>query len=103
VEAITSIAGLDLGQAQDFSALAVLGQQIGDGPTAYAVRHLQRWPPGTAYLRIAADEGRLLQAPELADCPLAVDQTGVGRPVVDLLRRAKVDACLHPVTITAGH
>jgi hypothetical protein len=34
---------------------------------------------------------------------LAVDQTGVGAAVVDMLRQARVQACLHPVLITAGH
>jgi hypothetical protein len=35
-------------------------------------------------------------------CHLAVDGTGVGRPVVELLRRAKPQAILLPVTITSG-
>src|SRR5262249_42516832 len=39
----------------------------------------------------------------LARSTLAVDQTGVGKPVVDMLRRARVRACLRPVTVSAGH
>jgi len=34
---------------------------------------------------------------------LAVDQTGVGRPVVDMLRRSSIQADIRPITITAGH
>jgi len=33
---------------------------------------------------------------------LAVDQTGVGRPVVDLFRAAKMRVNLLPITITGG-
>jgi hypothetical protein len=39
----------------------------------------------------------------LAGSILAVDQTGVGRPVIDLLRGARIQAQVVPVTITAGH
>jgi len=35
-------------------------------------------------------------------CRLAVDGTGVGRPVVDLLRRARPGCVLMPVNITSG-
>jgi hypothetical protein len=34
---------------------------------------------------------------------LVVDQTGVGRAVVDMIRRAKVTPQLRPITITGGH
>src|SRR5262249_5225557 len=49
--------------------------------------------------RVAA---RFAQPPP-ANSTLAADQTGVGKPVVDMLRRAKVRACLRPVTVSAGH
>jgi hypothetical protein len=98
--------GLDLGQAADPSALAVLEQwpatNPGCGPT-YACRHLQRWPLGTAYTAIVADLARLLAAPPLPDCTLVVDATGCGRPVVDMIRQARLPASLIPVIITAGH
>ena len=48
--------GLDLGKTQDYTALAVLERSllppaVKDGPAlaTYGVRHLQRWPLGTAY------------------------------------------------------
>jgi hypothetical protein len=34
---------------------------------------------------------------------LAVDQTGVGRPVLDMLRRSGIRATIQAVTITGGH
>lgn len=33
---------------------------------------------------------------------LVVDETGVGRPVVDLLRTLPIRATVHPLTITSG-
>ena len=45
----------------------------------------------------------LFAAPPLAGGVLAVDHTGVGRPVVDMLRKSGVKGTLRPVTITAGH
>jgi hypothetical protein len=97
--------GLDLGQAGDFSALAVL-----ERPTAprerseYSVRHLRRFPLGTPYTDVVPAVAELAGAPPLAGaCLLAVDQTGVGRPVVDMLRQQPVPATVVPVTITAGH
>jgi len=35
-------------------------------------------------------------------CQMVVDATGVGRPVVDLLRRARPGCTILPVTITGG-
>jgi hypothetical protein len=47
---------------------------------------------------------KLADAPLLAGaCLLAVDQTGVGRPLVDQLRAYPVSCPVVPVTITAGH
>jgi hypothetical protein len=102
--------GLDVGQAQEFTAVAVLERAAarepdGDGPlvTRYAVRHLERFPPGTAYAAVAARLAGLFAAPPLVDSPLVVDQTAVGRPVVDLLHASGVAAEVCPVTVTAGH
>jgi hypothetical protein len=49
--------GLDLGQAQEFTALAVLQEdgQHAEGRTVWAVRLLKRWPRGTSYPTIVAD------------------------------------------------
>lgn len=110
------IVGLDLGQSQDPSALTILQRSL---PAAapgvkvlpdYAVPYLQRWPLGTSYTQIVADLRTLLDRPAagdagrkvLAGCTLAVDATGVGRAVVDLIRAAKLPAALKPITITAG-
>jgi hypothetical protein len=98
---------LDLGQAQDYTALAVAQQVEGDDGRAYQFRHLHRWPLGTPY---TAPEGGIVEdlADLIYDAPgavvLVVDATGCGRPVVDLLRKARLGARqLAPVIITAGH
>jgi hypothetical protein len=69
------------------------------GGPVYQVRHLQRLPLGVPYPAIVAHVGRLL-AKLPARTELAIDFTGVGRPVYDLF----VYAGIQPVgvTITAG-
>jgi hypothetical protein len=120
------VLGLDLGQAQDFTALAVLelapaldqaGQPLvnhaGHALTRYDVVHLERYALGASYPSIVADVAALMRRPELRPTnptalvqrPLLVlDATGVGRPIVDLfrdeLRGAPVE--LQALTITAG-
>jgi hypothetical protein len=99
---VRHVVGLDLGPAGEFTALAALARQVRGGRPAYAVRHLQRWGPGTPYHLIAADVARLLAAPGLGGCPLVVDRTGVGRAAADLFAPAGVGAARW-VVVTAGH
>jgi hypothetical protein len=96
--------GLDLGQLQDYSALAVLERL---GPTAavterrYHARHLERLPLNTPYPAIVKRVGALLNTSPLRGCTeLVVDATGVGRPVIDMLKQAQLRPMA--VTITAG-
>lgn len=64
----------------------------------HAVRHLQRFPPGTSYAEVVAAVGKIL---DLLDDPLvAVDVTGVGAPIAALLSWPKVST--RRVTLTAG-
>jgi hypothetical protein len=107
---IRYFSGLDLGQAQDFTALAVLEQTKLPDPEKkgqlvrhYAVRHLERFPLGTSYTAICARLVTIYAAAPLARTTLAVDQTGVGRPVLDMLRRSTISASIRPITITGGH
>jgi len=109
METITYFTGLDLGQTTDYSALAVLEQTrepAHDDPGRmvkhYAVRHLQRFPLGTPYTAICTEIGELFAINPLIRTHLVVDQTGVGRPVVDLLAQARVQARIRAITITGG-
>lgn len=104
--------GLDLGQAQDYSALAVLqrrwvppGAPSDQRRPPYALRYLKRYPLGTAYPEVFASVRTVLQAPALRGALLVVDQTGVGKAVVDMLHDTllhQVDALFCPVLLTAG-
>jgi hypothetical protein len=102
--------GLDLGRAQEFTALAVLERHREPDPrdprrllSHYAVRHLQRWPPGTPYPAIALNLAGLVARPPLEYPRLVIDQTGVGQAVAALFRPADLKARLRPTRITAGH
>lgn len=105
--------GLDLGQAQDFTALAVLSRPRlrGDEPKElrtppYDVPHLQRFPLGTPYPEIVTRVVELLGTKHLRGCFFTADQTGVGRPVVEMLTdamRGQVTCHFCQVTITGGH
>src|ERR1019366_929588 len=87
--------GLDLGQRQDHSAIAVVekleqGRPYGEPVfEALLVRHAERVPLGTTYPEVVERVRTLLETPEIeGQCELVVDATGVGAPVVDLLRLA---------------
>jgi hypothetical protein len=70
------------------------------------LRHLQRFPLGTPYPAVVQAVVSLLGNVQLSDPSLAVDQTGVGRAVVDMLAdalRGQVSCLFFPITITAGH
>jgi hypothetical protein len=133
--------GLDLGQAQDYTAIAILEQlggtpvepvkaippvrmatwpgmrprRINDGAASsqpqpqaepekatYHVRHLERVPLGTLYPVIVEKVKAMLNEPELkkGSTQLVADATGVGRPIVDMLRAAGLQPLA--VTITGG-
>lgn len=119
--------GLDLGQVNDYSALAVVERvqvlppglglghwerhtddhQFVELVEEVRVVHLQRWQLGTPYHAVVEDVCRLMETPQLADALLQVDATGVGRGVMDMFRQAFVDGRMgawppQPVTITAG-
>lgn len=100
----TVILGLDLGQKSDPTALAGLEQYPVSGVNHYNLRILERWPLQTPYPQIVADVCALLTRPQLHQACLAVDQTGVGRPVVDMfVADPRLTVPLYPITITAGH
>jgi hypothetical protein len=81
--------GLDLGQRQDFSAIAVVERRQEGKRVWYAVRGAERTPLGTPYPQVVARVKAILESPELVGrSSLVVDATGVGAPVVDALRAA---------------
>jgi hypothetical protein len=109
------VSGLDLGKVADFSALATLERVKLEKPVArrryrYTLRWLETWELGTRYTTsnpaersIIGDVRKRFDTPQLRWTPLAVDQTGVGNAVVDIIRAARVPARITPVVITSGH
>lgn len=69
------------------------------------VRHLERLPLHMSYVDQVAKVKSLVTRPPLDKFrpTLVVDQTGVGRPVVDMFRRAPYYLRPDAVTITAGN
>lgn len=96
------VMGLDLGQVQDYTALAILERTKGSRDEIhYHLRHLERFKLGTSYVAVVERVKGLLNTQELKNrAELVVDATGVGRPMVNLLEQAG----LYPiaVTITGG-
>jgi hypothetical protein len=108
--------GLDLGQSQDYTALAVVqkiptyDEQTGKDAKELHLKHLERYPLKTPYTHIADTVRDLLTGPPFTDdirdgfrirkaqTELVVDKTGVGVAVTDLLKERRLN--FFSVTIT---
>jgi hypothetical protein len=92
------IVGADFGQSFEYTAFAVLEENPEEH---FNVRHLERhrqksYPALIERLKELA--GRLPDP-----VYLVVDVTGVGRPILESIRRAKIEASpIHAITITGG-
>jgi hypothetical protein len=95
--------GVGLGRAGGPAALAIVRRQAAAaGATArYTVRHLERWPAGSAYSAMAEQTGAAVESLARPGCRLLVD-AGQGGAVLDAFRRAKGLAWLVPVLVTAA-
>jgi hypothetical protein len=111
------IVGVDLGQANDPTAVAVLHHRVTplntwtrnpraqlyrqDRTERFDVRHLERLPLGLAYPVQVQRVASLIERPPLsAGHTLVIDETGVGRAVADIFDGASLRP--NRVTITAG-
>src|SRR5215210_2939438 len=111
--------GLDLGQAADYTVLAVVQSVIeltpsGGTQKALHLRHLERYELGTSYPAIADKVAALMRDERLSpneydpsrfrvfrqEPQLIVDDTGVGRAVADLLKTKGLQ--FRAITITGG-
>ncbi len=132
--------GLDLGQARDFSAIAV-AEMVGVGTgewdevvvnssevmacvrgdeytpkprmqrvqrtvPRFDIGHLERLPLGTTYPAVGQHTrellNRLVTMQPTPNVALALDFTGVGRPVADMFLAAGLPCAAYPITITGG-
>jgi len=80
--------GLDLGQVSDYTALTILERLPDKKGSIYHIRRLER-TRGASYPDIVQKVLAIMRSPSMAgNASLIVDQTGVGAPVVDLLKKA---------------
>src|SRR5215208_560244 len=130
---VIRIVGVDLGQQRDPTAITVIergyvpagklynaqywykGREIYSArepvKIEYHVRHLERPALGTSYVDVVERIIELLKSLGDEELVLAVDTTGVGRPVADMLKERlerwleeERNTCLHTawITITGG-
>src|SRR5215217_7140787 len=109
--------GLDLGQSNDYTALAVI-EKVEDNRERdpdLRLRHLERYPLRTPYPDMVARVAALVKDPQLRrtrfdrrlerelleEPELLVDATGVGRPIVDLFKERGLS--YKAITITGGN
>jgi hypothetical protein len=76
------VLGADIGQAHDPTAIAIV--EVAEA--GLSVEHLERLPLGTPYPLVAQRLSAFYEAAP-PSCALVIDATGVGRPVLDLLRQ----------------
>ena len=92
--------GVDLGQTADYTAITILEQKGEDEKSFYDVRYLERLR-NTPYPAIVKRLDHLVR--RLPERPsMAVDATGVGRPVIDMIKDADLPASIYPITLTGG-
>ena len=99
------IIGIDIGKSTDPTAICVATPSRRKGQISFQVRHLERIPLGLPYPEIferiatviESVAGRSRFRPRVL-----IDATGVGQPVVDLLRLRIRGADIHGVLLRAG-
>ena len=112
--------GVDLGQVSDYTALALLetadirslngnGKDSGQTTQEWSVRFLERIPLGTSYPDICKRIAEVVNNPKVAtttnsNLTMVADATGVGLPVVNMLKemRAPAKLTIIPVMLTSG-
>lgn len=92
--------GIDLASVQDFTALSILQSKSERGKRSHHCGALQRWKE--PYPNTVAKVAAIAKRPAFRDAVIVADQTGVGRPVVDMLREALPGRRVIGLTITAG-
>jgi hypothetical protein len=121
VESSHYVIGLDLGQSTDYTALvageirrtvvqdSIEPDALPDDPIPthksfdLAIGHVERFPLHTPYpAMIAAAGDRVMKLKERGPVLVVIDHTGVGRPVVDMVKQAKWGVALWPVTIATS-
>jgi hypothetical protein len=99
--------GVDIGQRRDPTAIAVVEQEHRGSETHHMVRHIERLPLGTTYPvvaeRVAAVVGGVHAVTSEESPTLYVDATGVGTPIVDVLRVAGIGDLARLIAVFFNH
>lgn len=90
--------GCDPGQRVDPTAIAVIEVQDRGNDYHFVARHLERLPLGTPYPAVVERLAEI--AGKLEGAKIWLDATGVGQPVVDLVRAARLR--VKPVYLTGS-
>lgn len=106
----THYVGLDLGKKRDYTAVAVLAREREEREPLPGTRHPQTVNVYTlsyldrtrqeSYEDVADGVANLMRTPMLGTATLAVDETGVGTAVTDMLKARRL--IINAVTITGG-
>src|SRR5713226_4327041 len=107
--------GLDLGQSQDPSALSVVERTdvfVSDMDWAsgerrrawqFRVLYLERMLLGTPYPKVVERVRQVVRrSAQEGKCTLVMDATGLGTPVLDMMRIADLGCEIVPVLMTGG-
>jgi hypothetical protein len=107
--------GVDLGRKRDYTAVAVLEQAevvFGERDRVryerqrewrHSVRLLERMELGTPYTEVAERlSGIARSEPMRQRCTMVLDATGVGMPVVELIKQKRPGCGVDAVVITGG-
>ena len=109
-----SCLGLDLGQARDYSAIAIPERRVEltgtrdpvtfvqHTRTRVLISHLERIPLRTPYLDVVARVRAIVQQFQPGKLQVVMDATGGGAAVRDMLARANLGVPLIAVTLTGG-
>jgi hypothetical protein len=108
--------GIDFGQVHDYTALAIVEKSwVLTGPRnhwnyertreeRFSVRFLERMPLGTPYTDIVARIGQISRSfGDQTNLWLCADATGVGRPVVEMIRSLQLPRRMYAVKVTPGN
>jgi Terminase RNaseH-like domain len=99
----TFLVGVDLGQMQDYTAVVVVEPQGRGAGRAYHVRHIERMPLGTSYVRVVERIRELVSKLRRSGYPIvAADATGVGAGIMDLMTDRDIGARVYEITLTGG-
>jgi hypothetical protein len=90
--------GIDLGKTRDHTAIAIVERR-----DTLQLRYAERVPLGTPYPKVVDHVRQLVRHDHLRGrCVVVVDATGVGAPVVDMMRSGHLGCDVIAVNITGG-